>query len=119
MTTDHHLVSKVCTLLENRRFYVELGGKRSRRRLHENGLRVGSCLYRYSSMYTQTISPSIRTHAASCMQTISPPLPKIHNVVSTCVRLTEYCETNQLRANPTKPQVSFSIYTTANTPDRR
>ena len=44
MTTDHHLVCMVHTLLEDRRFYVECGGKGSRVRLKRNGLPQGSVL---------------------------------------------------------------------------
>ena len=42
MTTDRQLICIVRTILEKRRFYVELNGKRNRWRLQRNGLSQGS-----------------------------------------------------------------------------
>ena len=44
MTRDNSLMCMIRTLLENRRFFVELGGKRSRWRSQRNGLPQGSVL---------------------------------------------------------------------------
>ena len=44
MTRDYRLMCMIRTLLENRRFFVELGGKRSRWRSQRNGLPQGSVL---------------------------------------------------------------------------
>ena len=44
MTRDYRLMCMIRTLLESRRFFVELGGKRSRWRSQRNGLRQGSVL---------------------------------------------------------------------------
>ena len=44
MTMDYRLMCTIRTLLENRRFFVELGGKRSRWRSQRNGLpTAGEC----------------------------------------------------------------------------
>ena len=44
MTRDYRLMSMIRTLLENRSFFVELGGKRSRWRSQRNDLPQGSVL---------------------------------------------------------------------------
>ena len=44
MTRDYRLMCMIRTLLENRRFFVELGGKRRRWRSQRNGLPQGSVL---------------------------------------------------------------------------
>ena len=44
MRRDYRLMCMIRTLLENRRFFVELGGKRSRWRSQRNGLPQGSVL---------------------------------------------------------------------------
>ena len=44
MTRDYRLMCMIRTLLENRGFFVELGGKRSRWRSQRNGLPQGSVL---------------------------------------------------------------------------
>ena len=44
MTGDVHLTDLIRTLLESRRFFVVLNGKKSRWRRHENGLPQGSVL---------------------------------------------------------------------------
>ena len=44
MTRDYRLMCMIRTLLESRRFFVELGGKRSRWRSQRNGLPQGSVL---------------------------------------------------------------------------
>ena len=44
MTRDYRLMCMIRTLLENRHFFVELGGKRSRWRSQRNGLLQGSVL---------------------------------------------------------------------------
>lgn len=44
MTKDYQLVQVIRTLLSSRRFFVELGGDRSRWRIQKNGLPQGSVL---------------------------------------------------------------------------
>ena len=44
MTRDYRLMCMIRSLLENRRFFMELGGKRSRWRSQRNGLLQGSAL---------------------------------------------------------------------------
>ena len=44
ITRDYRLMCMIRTLLENRRFFMELGGKRSRWRPHRNGLPQRSVL---------------------------------------------------------------------------
>ena len=44
LTRDHHLITTIQTLLQNRQFFVVLGRKRSRLRTQKNGLPQGSVL---------------------------------------------------------------------------
>ncbi len=114
MTRDYGLICMIHTLRENRRFFVELGGKISRWRLQRNSLPQGSVLAPLlSNVYTndQPIHPA--THrfvhaddlAVTTQNTDFATIEK--TLTSALVGLSEYYITNQLRANPTKTQVSL------------
>ena len=114
MTRDYRLMCMIRTLLENRRFFVELGGKRSRWRTQRNGLPQGSVLAPLLfNVYTndQPIHPGTRSFvyvddlAVGTQNTDFAPIEE--TLTSALDRLSEYYTTNQLRANPTKTQVSL------------
>ena len=114
MTTDHHFVCVVCTLLENYRFFVELDGKRSIWRLQRNGVRQGSVLALLlfiTHKNDQPIYQNTRSFVSAddiAIAAQDTDFAVIEETLSSAlVRLTEYYETNQLRANPTKTQVSL------------
>ena len=114
MTRDYRLMCMIRTLLENRRFFVELGGKRSRWRSQRNGLPQGSVLAPLLfNVYTndQPIHPGTRSFvyaddlAVTTQSTEFAPIEE--TLTSALVGLSEYYTSNQLRANPTKTQVSL------------
>ena len=114
MTRDYRLMCMIRTLLKNRRFFVELGGKRSRWRSQRNGLPQGSVLATLLlNVYTndQPIHPGTRSFvyagdlAVAAHSTDFAPIEE--TMTSALDGLSEYCTTNQLRANPTKTQVSL------------
>ena len=113
-TRDYHLMCMIRTLLENRRFFVELGGERSRWRSQRNGLPQGSVLAPLLfNVYTadQSIHPGTRSFvyaddlAVTAQSTDFAPIEE--TLISALGGLSEYYTTNQLRANPTKTQVSL------------
>ena len=114
MTRDYRLMCMIRTLLENRRFFVELGGKRSRWRSQRNGLPQGSVLAPLLfNVYTndQPIHPGTRSFVYAddlAVTTQSTDFAPIEETLTSALRgLSEYYTTNQLRANPTKTQVSL------------
>ena len=111
MTRDYRLMCMIRTLLENRRFFVELGGKRSRWRSQRNGLPKGSVLAPLIfNVYTndQPIHPGTRSFvyaddiAVTTQSTEFTPIEE--TLPSALVGLSEYYTANQLRANPTKTE---------------
>ena len=109
MTRDYRLMCMIRNLLENRRFFVELGGKRSRWRSQMNGLLQGSDLAPILfNLYTndQPIHQGTRSFvyaddiAVTTQSTYFAPIDE--TLTSTLVGLSEYYTTNQLRANATK-----------------
>ena len=112
MTMDYHLMCMIHSLLENRSFFVELEGEISRWRSQRNGRGVSS--HHFSSTYTRMTSLFTRARAALFMQTTLPCTtqstyfaPIEETLTSALVGLSEYYTINQLRANPTKTQVSL------------
>ena len=69
MTRDYRLMCMIRTLLENRRFFVELGGKEVDGDHREMAYRRGVSLHHFYSTSTQTTSLFTRARAALCMQT--------------------------------------------------
>ena len=114
MTRDYGLICMIHTLLENRRFFVELGWKISRWRSQRNGLPQWSVLAPLIfNVYTndQSIHPGTRSFvyaddlAVTTQSTDFAPIEE--TLTSALVGLSDYYTTNQLRANPTKTQVSL------------
>ena len=107
-------MTMIRTLLENRRFFVKLGGKRSRWRPQRNGLPHGSVLAPLLfNVYTndQPIHTGTRSFVYADDLTVTTQsthfAPIEETLTSALDGLSEYYITNQLRANPTKTQVSL------------
>ena len=112
MTKDLHLTELIQTMLQNRRFFVELGGKRSRWRKQQNGLPQGSVLAPMMyNIYTndQPIDNLTRRFIYAddlCITAQSTKFTEVETVLTEALAgLTSYYEENQLRANSAKTQV--------------
>ena len=64
LTNDIRLTELLESMLENRRFFVELGSKKSRWRRLKNGLPQGSVLPLSCSIYTPMTNQELREHGA-------------------------------------------------------
>eukprot|EP00057_Strongylocentrotus_purpuratus_P005102 XP_003730216.1 PREDICTED: RNA-directed DNA polymerase from mobile element jockey-like [Strongylocentrotus purpuratus] len=114
MTKDSHLTKLIQMLLENRRFYVELNGKRSRWRKQKNGLPQGSVLAPVLfNVYTndQPVYPGTRSFIYADDLGIAAQnshIDKIETTLSSALdNQTDYYNNNHLKANPAKTQVSL------------
>ena len=113
MTGDVHLTDLIRTMLENRRFFVVLNGKKSRRwRRQRNGLPQGSVLApMLFNIYTndQPVHADTRSFIYADELCIASQGNDFNNIevspTSALSTVTTYYDTNQLRANPSKTQV--------------
>ena len=112
MTGDVQLTDLIRILLENRRFFVVLNGKKSRWRRQRNGLPQGSVLApMLFNIYTndQPIHPDTLSSIHADDVCIASQENDLNNIEAslTCAlsTMTTYYDTNQLRANPSKTQV--------------
>ena len=69
MTEDAEFTKLIGGMMKNRRFYVELNGKKNRWRNQKNGLRKGVFSHPCYAMSIQTTSLYTMRHAASSMLT--------------------------------------------------
>ena len=107
------LTKLIQSLLENRRFFVELNGKH-RWRIQRNGLPQGSVLAPVLfNIYTndQPVSPGTRSFIYADDLGIATQNSDVNVIEATLTsaldNLTTYYRDNQLKANPTKTQVSL------------
>ena len=112
MTGDVQLTDLIRTMLENRRFFVVLNGKKSRCRRQRNGLPQGSVVApMLFNIYTndQPIHPDTRSFIYAddlCIASQGNDFNYIEaSLTSALSTTTTYYDTNQLRANPSKTQV--------------
>ena len=112
MTGDVHLTDLIRTMLENRRFFVVLNGKKSRWRRQRNGLPQGSVLApMLFNIYTndQPVHADTRSFIYADDLCIASQGNDFNNIevslTSALSIMTTYYDTNQLRANPSKTQV--------------
>ncbi|KAJ4925239.1 hypothetical protein JOQ06_017974 [Pogonophryne albipinna] len=111
-TRDTRLTELIESMLENRHFFVELGGKKSKWRRLRNGLPQGSVLAPLLfNIYTNDQPKSVDTRRfiyaddlgigaqATDFKTVED---RLSNALA---ELTPYYEENHLRANPSKTQV--------------
>ena len=112
MVKNKTILAIIQSLLENRRFYVEMDGRKSRWRLQKNGLPQGSVLApTLFNIYTndQPEFPLIRRFIYAddlCLATQSTSFNLIETRLTEALNtLTNYYKINSLNANPSKTQV--------------
>ena len=112
MTKNKKMVDIIRSLLSNRRFFVEMDGKKSRWRTQKNGLPQGSVLApTLFNIYTndQPEFPNIRRFIYAddlCLATQSTLFETIEERLTDALSvLTRYYHQNSLNANPGKTQV--------------
>ena len=109
---NNKIVKIIESLLTNRRFYVEMDGKKSRWRRQKNGLPQGSVLApKLFNIYTNDQPEFENTRRFIyaddlCLATQSPDFQTIEErLTASLCSLTEYYKQNTLNANPGKTQV--------------
>ena len=112
MIRNNKIVQIIQSLLSNRRFFVEMDGKKSRWRSQKNGLPQGSVLAPILfNIYTndQPEFENIRRFLYAddlCLATRSRDFSSIEERLSAALKsLTDYYTKNSLNANPGKTQV--------------
>ena len=112
MTKDWKLTELLRVLLQNRRFFVELGGKRSRWRNQKNGLPQGGVLAPMMyNIYTndQPIDSVTKRFIYAddlCITAQGTNFQQVETILTNVLTgLTSYYDDNYLRANPSKTQV--------------
>ena len=112
MIKNKNIVNILRSLLSNRRFFVEMDGRKSRWRLQKNGLPQGSVLApTLFNIYTndQPEFTDIRRFIYAddlCLATQSTDFETIEKrLTDALTQLTEYYRSNCLNANPGKTQV--------------
>ena len=112
MIKNKKIVSIIQSLLENRRFFVEMNGRKSRWRLQKNGLPQGSVLaptlfHKYTNDQPEFTQTWRFIYADDlCLATQSTSFTTIESRLTDALQvLTEYYTRNSLNANPSKTQV--------------
>ena len=112
MIKNKTIVSIIKSLLSNRRFFVEMDGKKSRWRIQKNGLPQGSVLApTLFNIYTndQPKFLNIRRFIYAddlCLATQATTFESIESRLTDALKeLTDYYQRNSLNANPGKTQV--------------
>ena len=109
---DQKLTNIIQCLLSNRRFYVDLNGKKSRWRVQKNGVPQGSVLApSLFNIYTNDQPITINTRSFIyaddlAIATQASTFEKIQLTISTALsNMSSYYKDNSLRANPSKTQI--------------
>ena len=112
MLKSRRLIEALQSILSNRRFFVEMNGRKSRWRIQRNGLPQGSVLAPLLfNMYTNDMPdiPDIRRFIYAddlCLATQSHSFEEIEERLSNALQsFTTYYEKFSLNANPSKTQV--------------